>query len=227
MKSSNCLWTDWSSPHRYSTCLPIKWNGATYTYQPTAYTSFAQSCWLLSENYRQLRASSNHWSTLEWCNIHNLESRTRTRRARTALAVLVNYQCYQSWQVSDSAPFYGWCIRDTILKNNILLGRNSEGVPLDTSCGCWHTHNRCRHFIHHLYFLGCVIHPLAWRMLLWHSSINQLFNTLAKYGLIIILDKCMLGVDGLDFLSHRVTAAGLKPLHAKCQPYNPSYSPRE
>ena len=48
-----------------------------------------------------------------------------------------------------------------------------------------------------------------------HQHLTLLFNTLEESGLIVNPDKCILGVEELEFLGHRVTAAGLSPLQEK------------
>ena len=47
------------------------------------------------------------------------------------------------------------------------------------------------------------------------QHLTILFNTLEESGLIVNPDKCVLGVSELEFLGHRVTAAGLEPLPEK------------
>ena len=42
--------------------------------------------------------------------------------------------------------------------------------------------------------------------------LRLLFQRLAKYGLIVNVAKCVFGVDAIDFLGHRFTAQGIKPL---------------
>ena len=47
------------------------------------------------------------------------------------------------------------------------------------------------------------------------EHLTTLFNTLEESGLIVNPDKCVLGVSELEFLGHKVTAAGLSPLPEK------------
>ena len=48
-----------------------------------------------------------------------------------------------------------------------------------------------------------------------HQHLTLLFNTLEESRLIVNPDKCVLGVEELEFLGHWVTAAGLSPLREK------------
>ena len=48
-----------------------------------------------------------------------------------------------------------------------------------------------------------------------HSRL--LFEALKKFGLVINQQKCVFGVQELDFLGHRVTSSGIRPLADKVQ----------
>ena len=45
-----------------------------------------------------------------------------------------------------------------------------------------------------------------------HQHLTLLFDTLEESGLIVNPDKCVLGVEELEFFGHQVTATGLSPL---------------
>ena len=47
------------------------------------------------------------------------------------------------------------------------------------------------------------------------THLRQLFSRLQEYGLRIHPSKCVLGAQELDFLGHRVSAAGISPLPQK------------
>ena len=47
------------------------------------------------------------------------------------------------------------------------------------------------------------------------QHLRQLFQLLLSYGIKIQPAKCVLGVDSVDFLGHKVTADGLRPLPQK------------
>lgn len=49
------------------------------------------------------------------------------------------------------------------------------------------------------------------------THLRQLFERLADYGIVINPSKCEFGVPELDFLGHRVTSKGIRPLDAKVQ----------
>ena len=49
------------------------------------------------------------------------------------------------------------------------------------------------------------------------QHLDILFNRLSQYGVIINPSKCVFGAASLDFLGHRVSAAGIAPLPAKVQ----------
>ena len=42
--------------------------------------------------------------------------------------------------------------------------------------------------------------------------LRELFLRLREHGLVINLEKCVFGVESIDFLGHRVSAAGVAPL---------------
>ena len=44
------------------------------------------------------------------------------------------------------------------------------------------------------------------------EHLRQLFSVLEKNGLVVNKEKCELGVSSLDFLGHRVTTEGIKPM---------------
>ena len=48
--------------------------------------------------------------------------------------------------------------------------------------------------------------------------LKQVFDLLQENGLAVNAKKCELGVDELDFLGHRVTAAGIMPMPERVQP---------
>lgn len=49
------------------------------------------------------------------------------------------------------------------------------------------------------------------------SDLRSLFSRLAKHGLVVNPDKCVLGQESVEFLGHTVSAAGVKPLESKVE----------
>jgi hypothetical protein len=49
------------------------------------------------------------------------------------------------------------------------------------------------------------------------THLRTLFTILAANGLVFKLEKCMFAVSELDFLGHRISAAGVTPLRDKVQ----------
>ena len=48
-------------------------------------------------------------------------------------------------------------------------------------------------------------------------DLRQLFAALARFGLVVNVNKCVFGVSEIEFLGHSVSQKGIKPLPAKVQ----------
>ena len=49
------------------------------------------------------------------------------------------------------------------------------------------------------------------------ADLRQMCGRLQEYGLVVRPEKCIFGVDSIDFLGHRITAGGAKPLPEKVE----------
>ena len=58
------------------------------------------------------------------------------------------------------------------------------------------------------------------------SHLRSLFEALSKFGLVINQSKCVFGARELDFLGHRVSPAGIRPLEDKVQAVQRYEAPR-
>lgn len=47
------------------------------------------------------------------------------------------------------------------------------------------------------------------------SRLNIVLNRLREYGVLLNEDKCIYGVEAINFLGHRLSAQGIKPAHDK------------
>ena len=47
------------------------------------------------------------------------------------------------------------------------------------------------------------------------KHLQSLFDHLAEHGLVVKTEKCVFGVEEIDFLGHRVSSAGIRPLPSK------------
>ena len=47
------------------------------------------------------------------------------------------------------------------------------------------------------------------------EHLQLLFDRLAEHGLVVKTEKCVFGVEEIDFLGHRVSSAGIRPLPSK------------
>ena len=47
------------------------------------------------------------------------------------------------------------------------------------------------------------------------QHLKEIFSLLSQHGLVVNLDKCELGVTQLDFLGHKVSAAGIRPMEKR------------
>ena len=47
------------------------------------------------------------------------------------------------------------------------------------------------------------------------EHLQLLFDRLAEHGLVVKTEKCVFGVEEIDFLGHRVSSVGIRPLPLK------------